>query len=132
MTTRAQNLPEVTSGDPDPEVAEKAGRRVFTAAYKRSVLEQADKCKQPGELGALLRREGLYSSHLVKWRQAFKSGGLEHKRGPKPAPESNKRVEQLEREVARLKRKLENAELIIDVQKKLSLLLNKDSQGENS
>jgi transposase len=132
MTTRAQNLNEVTAGDPDPEVTEKAGRRVFTAAYKRSVLEQADQCKQPGEIGALLRREGLYSSHLVKWRKSYKSGELEQKRGPKPAPESNKRVEQLEREVARLKRKLENAELIIDVQKKLSLLLNKDPQGENS
>jgi transposase len=132
MTTRAQNLHEVTAGDPDPEVAEKAGRRVFPAAYKRSVLEQADQCKQPGEIGALLRREGLYSSHLVKWRQSFKSGGLEQKRGPKPAPKPNKRVEQLEREVARLKRKLENAELIIDVQKKLSQLLNKDLPSEKT
>lgn len=132
MTTRPQNLRDVAAGDPNPEVTEKAQRRVFSATYKRSILEQADNCKQPGEIGALLRREGLYSSHLVKWRSKAKSGDLVQKRGPKPEPESSKRIQQLEREVARLQRKLENAELIIDVQKKLSQLLNKDLQGEKT
>ena len=86
----------------------------------------------PARVGTLLRREGLYSSHLVKWRKQLRLGELEKKRGPKAEPVSRKRVEQLEREVARLQRKLENAELIIDVQKKLSQLLSKDLQGEKS
>lgn len=132
MTTRPQNLRDLAAGDPNPEVTEKVQRRVFSAAYKQSILEQAESCKQPGEIGALLRREGLYSSHLVKWRSKAKSGDLGQKRGPKPEPESSKRIQQLEREVARLQRKLENAELIIDVQKKLSQLLNKDLQGEKT
>lgn len=132
MASRPPKAREGVSSDPDPEVAEKAQRRVFSATYKRSILEQADKCKQPGEIGALLRREGLYSSHLGKWRKQFQAGELGQKRGPKPEPESTKRIQQLEREVVRLQRKLENAELIIDVQKKLSQLLNKDLQGERS
>lgn len=124
---------EVKAGDPGPEVTEKVQRRVFDAAYKRSILQQADQCEKPGEIGALLRREGLYSSHLGKWRKQFQAGELgQKKRGPKPEPVSNKRIKQLEREVARLQRKLENAELIIDVQKKLSLLLSQDLQGEQS
>ena len=133
MASQPQNLRDVAAGDPDPEVTEKAQRRVFTAAYKRSILEQAENCKQPGEIGALLRREGLYSSHLGKWRKQFRAGELlDQKRGPKPEPESTKRIQQLEREVARLQRKLENAELIIDVQKKLSQLLSKDPTSEKS
>ena len=132
MATRPHSLQEVAAGDPDPEVTEKPTRRNFTAAYKRSILEQADSCKQPGEVGALLRREGLYSSHLGKWRQQLKSGELGQKRGPKPQPESPKRIQQLEREVARLQLKLEKAELIIDVQKKLSQLLNQSPQSEKS
>jgi transposase len=132
MTTRPQNLRDLSAGDPNPEVSEKAQRRVFGAAYKRSILEQAENCKQPGEIGALLRREGLYSSHLVKWRRQLKSDALGQKRGPKTEPASSKRIQQLEREVARLQRKLENAELIIDVQKKLSQLLNKDLQSEKT
>lgn len=132
MTTRPQNLRDLAAGDPNPEVTEKVQRRVFTAAYKRSILEQAATCTQPGEIGALLRREGLYSSHLVKWRSKSRSGDLGQKRGPKPEPASSKRVQQLEREVARLQRKLDNAELIIDVQKKLSQLLNRDLQSEKA
>lgn len=131
MASRPPKTREFASGDPDPEVAEKAQRRVFNTTYKRSILEQADKCK-PGEIGALLRREGLYSSHLGKWRKQFQAGELGQKRGPKPETESTKRIQQLEREVARLQRKLENAELIIDVQKKLSQLLNRDLQSERS
>lgn len=133
MASRPPKARQAEAGDPDPEVTEKAQRRVFDAAYKRSILQLADQCEKPGEIGALLRREGLYSSHLGKWRKQFQAGELgQKKRGPKPEPVSNKRIKQLEREVARLQRKLENAELIIDVQKKLSLLLSQDLQGEQS
>jgi len=89
MTRRAQNPRDLAAGVPNPEVSEKAGRRVFSAAYKRSIVEQAENCTQRGEIGALLRREGLYSSHPVKWRSKAKSGDLGQKRSPKPAPESN-------------------------------------------
>lgn len=110
------------------EVPEKPTRRVFTAAYKRSVVERASQMKQPGELGAFLRREGLYSSHLAKWRSQVDQG-LEVKRGRKTKPESQ-RIKQLERENERLKRKLDQAELIIEVQKKVSQLLNQAAFSE--
>lgn len=115
---------------PDPEVlprTEKAKRRTFTAAYKQWVLEEAEKCReQPGGIGALLRREGLYSSHLTTWRrqqEAGQSAGLTpQKRGPKTNPEAEE-VSRLRRENARLTRQLEKAELIIAAQKKLSEVL---------
>ena len=107
----------------------KAKRRSFTAEYKRKVLQEADACTERGQVGALLRREGLYSSHLTEWRGLRKSGelsGLEpKKRGPK-AQQSNPLARELaakEREIAHLK--AENAKLLIicEVQKKVSLLL---------
>lgn len=113
---------------PDPEVAEKAVRRKFTAEYKRSILEQADAGRGEGAIGALLRREGLYSSHLSTWRRQRKEGTLQalsaKKRGRKPnfhplAPENAR----LRAENARLLRRLEQAETIIEVQKKVSTLL---------
>lgn len=107
----------------------KAKRRFFTAEYKRKVLQEADTCTEPGQLGALLRREGLYSSHLVVWRRARQCGelaGLEpKKRGPK-AQEVNplaKQVAEQEREIARLKAENGKLQLICDVQKKVSQLL---------
>ena len=113
-------------GAPDPEVAEQAKRRRFTAEYKLRILREADACKRDGDLGALLRREGLYSSHLSTWRRqrdAIAKAGLKaRKRGPK-AKAVDPRVKQLERENARLKRRLEEAETIIEFQKKLSKLL---------
>ena len=113
-------------GPPDPEVTERAKRRRFTAEYKLRILRKADACKGDGDLGALLRREGLYSSHLTKWRQqrdAIAKAGLKaRKRGPK-AKAVDPRVKQLELENARLRRRLEEAETIIDFQKKLSKLL---------
>ena len=113
-------------GAPDPEVAERAKRRRFTAEYKLRILRDADACKRDGDLGALLRREGLYSSHLSTWRrqrdEIAKAGLKARKRGPK-AKAVDPRVKQLERENARLKRRLEEAETIIDFQKKLSKLL---------
>ena len=65
-----------SASDPDPEVPEKARRRKFTAKYKLKILEQADRCSEPGEIGALLRREGLYSSLLSRWREQRDAGAL--------------------------------------------------------
>lgn len=114
---------------PDPEVTARPKRRTFTAEYKRSVLQQADACQDAGAIGALLRREGLYSSHLTTWRRQRQRGELEaltpKKRGPKvvlnPLVLENRK---LQAENARLQKRLQDAELIIDVQKKLSALLN--------
>ena len=106
-----------------------AKRRQFTATYKRRIVREADACKAPGDVGALLRREGLYSSHLHNWRQELEAeelAALQGKnRGPKPnaAKAADQRIADLEREVSSLRAKLERAELIIDVQKKLSSLL---------
>jgi transposase-like protein len=105
---------------PDPEVAEKPKRRRFSAEYRLRIVREADSCTEPGEIGALLRREGLYSSLLTAWRRQRDAGalaGLEpKKRGPK-SKAVDPRVKRLEREVSRLKRKLEQAETIIDIQK---------------
>jgi len=113
---------------PDPEVPAKPKRRQFTAEYKRSILDQAEACRDEGAIGALLRREGLYSSHLTAWRRQREHGELTalgpKKRGRKPTAnplaEENQR---LRTQNARLSRRLEQAELIIDVQKKVSALL---------
>ena len=112
---------------PDPEVPAKATRRRFNAEYKIRIVREAEKCKGPGEVGALLRREGLYSSHLSTWRQQRDGGALRdlssRKRGRNGRSASEKRVVELERENARLRKKLEQAETIITVQKKVSELL---------
>jgi transposase-like protein len=125
----------------DPEVPEKARRRRFSAEYKLRVLQQADACSVPGEIGALLRREGLYSSHLAKWRQQREEGTLKglkpRKRGRKPEPKNPlaKKVAQLERENERLQKRLKQAEMLIDVQKKVSQILqsqmSEDGTGES-
>ena len=112
---------------PDPEVVERPTRRKFTAQYKRRVL--ADVAANPGAVGLILRREGLYSSHLTTWRMALQKAeqnALEpKKRGPKPAPEDPYLIEKtkLNRENALLQKKLRKAELIIDLQKKVSQIL---------
>lgn len=116
----------------ETEVVAKATRRRFTPAYKRRVLQEADRCEQPGEIGALLRREGLYASHLTAWRAARARGELAgagtKRRGPKPTPVSAdvKRILQLERENRRLRARAERAEALVEVQKKLSALLHQD------
>jgi transposase len=117
---------------PDPEVPAKASRRRFTAAYKRRILEQAEQCA-PGELGALLRREGLYSSHLTKWRAQRAAGRLQGRKktaGKAELDAALKRVAAVERENRRLRQRLERAETIISVQKKLSSLLGLGPQDE--
>ena len=108
----------------NPEVSSKGVRRRFSAAYKRRILQEADKCES-GEIGALLRREGLYYSNLTKWREQRDSGELSglqpRKRGRKPNPDKPliKENERLRRENMRLEKRLRQAETIIDVQKKL-------------
>jgi transposase-like protein len=118
---------------PDPEVTEKAVRRKFTAAFKLRILKEAEACTRQGQLGALLRREGLYYSNLTLWRRQISQGLIPKKRGPLPQrPDSNvRRIVELERENAKLTHKLKHAELIIDVQKKVADLL-KGSNEETS
>lgn len=111
---------------PDPEVTPKAKRRRFNAEYKLRILAEADGCTQPGEIGALLRREGLYSSLLTTWRRQRDEGQLQglsgKKRGRKTDPQAAE-LAQLRRENEQLQARLKQAEVIIDVQKKLSGLL---------
>ena len=129
---------EANDRRPDPEVTEMPTRRKFSPEYKLRILEEVDACRDLGEIGALLRREGLYSSHLTRWRKKRRAGTLgalsPEKRGPKPQPENPlaKRVAELERENRRLKKKLEAAEVIIEVQKKVSGLLGIDSEAEGN
>ncbi len=111
---------------PNPEVKGKGSRRRFSTAYKLKILSEAENCTESGELGALLRREGLYDSHLWRWRKAQEEGrlNLSSKREKKNAKTQalKQSVVELEREKARLEKALEQAELVIDVQKKLSQL----------
>jgi transposase-like protein len=115
---------------PDPEVTEKAVRRKFTAAFKLRILKEAEACTRQGQLGALLRREGLYYSNLTLWRRQISQGLIPKKRGPLPQkPDPNvRRIAELERENAKLTHKLKHAELIIDVQKKVADLLKGSSE----
>ena len=120
----------------DTEVPATPRRRQFSASYKLEILEQADGCTDPGAIGALLRREGLYSSHLTAWRAARREGSLtqlSRKRGTKPtrSPET-KEVERLRREIARLRRELKKAQTVIEVQKKLSELMGIDLENPES
>lgn len=113
---------------PDPEVAPQAKRRTYTAAYKLRILQEADSCNQPGEIGALLRREGLYSSHLSTWRRQRAAGELEgltdKKRGRKAKQDAKDgQIAKLQRENEQLRAQLEQAELIITAQKKLAQAL---------
>jgi len=134
--------PAVAAGVADPEVRAVAKRRRFSAAYKLAVLEEADRASDSGAIGALLRREGLYSSHLSTWRREREAGALAalgRARGRKArfTPEQ-KRVAVLEAKNARLQRELEQARVIIEVQKKLCTLLGlpmaagEDSTGSES
>ena len=120
---------------PDPEVVPKASRRRFTADYKLSILREADLCTKPGQVGALLRREGLYSSHLTEWGRLRDKGFLaaagERRRGrkPKPTDPAAKRIAELERENRVLSEKLRKAEIIIDFQKKVQALLSMQDEA---
>jgi transposase len=107
---------------PDAEVTARHARRRFTSAYKREILRHADACTQPGEIGALLRKEGLYSSHLVTWRQQRDAGLTPQKRGRK-ATAVDPQVKKLERENRRLTSRLQTVEALLAFQKKVSELL---------
>jgi len=114
---------------PNPEVSDKAARRRFNAEYKSRILREAESCKEQGCLGALLRREGLYSSNLITWRRQAQKGSLEalspKKRGPKekkPDP-SLLRIAELEKTTKKLENKLRQAEFIIAAQKKIAEIL---------
>ena len=131
-TTELQQQQQAPPSDrstaiPDPEVVPKAKRRRFTAKYKLRIIREADACTEPGQIGSLLRREGLYSSYLSKWRQQREEGQLQalssRKRGRKSQAPSMVELAELQRENERLRARLEQTEIIIDVQKKLSKLL---------
>jgi len=130
---------ENSSEKPDPEVPEKAQRRSFDGAYKLRILDEADRCTGRGELGELLRREGLYASHLNTWRRQRDEGALNglrrKKRGRKPKRQQDRELEGVRRENDQLRERLRQAELIIDVQKKVSEMLGipmakPDDEGE--
>ena len=114
---------KVKEETPNTEVVAKAKRKRFTAAEKLRILREVDACQGSGEIGALLRREGIYSSYLTTWRRQRERGELDglapHKRGPKPNPEAIE-LAKLRRENAHLQERLRRAELIIDVQKKVA------------
>jgi len=116
---------------PDPEVPERATRRRFTAEYKVKILTQAEECTKPGELGALLRREGLYHSSLTEWRRERDRGalaGLGKTRGRRPTPLVEVEIARLRRQNQRLQERLSKAEKVIEVQGKVSALLRELTQ----
>ena len=125
-----------TNGRHDVQVSAQTKRRRFTAEYKLKIVREADACSRPGELGALLRREGLYSSRLVDWRRARDRGELVNapKRGrkPKAVDPSAKRVAELERKLARAEARAERAEALVELQKKVAALLGRPFPSEES
>jgi len=129
---------EVSIVPEDVEVSAKARRRRFTAKYKVEVLRKADACTKPGEIGALLRSEGLYSSHLTTWRQAAERGELAglapKKRGRKAAAPNPlaKKIAELERQNVRLTARAERAEALVEVQKKVAMLLGTPFESDKS
>ena len=113
-------------GVPDPELVEQAKRRSFTAEYKARILAEADGCTQPGEIGELLRREGLYTSHLTYWRKQVREGalkGLGQSRGRKPAGRRDQQIAELTRRAERAEAELAKAKKVIEIQGNLSALL---------
>jgi transposase len=122
----------------DVQVAAKPQRRAYTAQYKRRILKEAEACTTPGAVGALLRREGLYSSHLVTWRRARARGELTaltpKKRGRKPTPVDarDRKLAELERRLAAATARAERAEALVDAQKKLAALLGRPPASAQS
>jgi transposase-like protein len=115
--------------NPETEVSPKAQRRLFTAAFKQRILEEAEACKKPGELGALLRREGVYSSCFSKWRRKRNQGGLDalvaKRRGPVPVkPDArDQEVAELKKALAKAEARAKRAEALVEVQKKVAELI---------
>lgn len=133
LNQSANGITRVTLSN--PEVVPASRRRTFTASYKLRIVTEADQCQQPGQLGALLRREGLYSSHLQKWRQERSAGqlaGLTPKKRGRQADAQAPELLALQQENERLKTRLHQAELIIAAQKKLAQALEQMVSGNPS
>ena len=132
---RSSTIGSSADRSPDPEVIQIATRRQFSVSEKRILLAEADRCKERGELGAFLRRKRIYSSMLSSWRKqmgAADSAALAPKRrGPKPDAAARE-IKHLNRDIVRLRRKLERAQLIIDAQKKLCVALGLPTADETS
>jgi transposase len=128
MDARGETVVAMTE---DVQVAAKPRRRTYTAEYKRRILKEADACTAPGAIGALLRREGLYSSLLVEWRRARGRGELAaltaKKRGRKPTPVDprDRKITELERQLAQMTGRAERAEALVEAQKNLAALLGR-------
>ena len=123
-------------GVPDPELVEQAKRRSFTAEYKAKILAEAGACTRPGEVGELLRREGLYTSHLTYWRKQRKDGALKElgrPRGRKPADRRDAEVVELRRRAERAESELAKARKVIEIQGNVSALLEQmlGTEGES-
>ena len=122
---------EMAVAPEDVQVVAKPQRRSFTAEYKRRILKEADACTTPGAVGALLRQEGLYSSHLVEWRRARARGELAaltpKTRGRKPIPVDprDRKIAELERQLAHMTGRAERAEALVEAQKNLAALLGR-------
>jgi transposase-like protein len=120
------------------QVVAKPRRRTYTAEYKRRILKEADACTTPGAIGALLRREGLYSSHLVQWRRARARGELAgltpRKRGRKsmPVDPRDRQITELERQLAEMRGRAERAEALVEAQKNLAALLGRPGMSAQS
>jgi transposase len=117
-----------TKVEKDPQVVEKAARRRFTAEYKRRIAIEVERCSQPGQVGALLRREGLYSSVVQRWRRQLREESLSSSKKSNSKTSAAQEIARLKRENERLTEKLRQAELIIDVQKKVSEMMQTGSQ----
>jgi transposase len=123
-------------GVPDPELVEQAKRRSFTAKYKLEILAKADACSAPGEIGELLRREGLYTSHLTYWRKQRKDGALKElgrPRGRKPTDRRDAQIAELSRRAERAEAELAKARKVIEIQGNVSALLEQmlGTEGES-
>ena len=121
ITTNGSGAPA-----PDPELVERPQRRRYSAQYKLKIVQQAEACKEPGEVGALLGREGLYTSHLTYWRKQRDDGALEalgRQRGRKPADRRDREIAELRARAERAEAELEKARKVIEVQGKVSALL---------
>lgn len=131
MTTNEKK----TTRDPPTEVEAKATRRKFTAKYKLKILRKADACEAPGAIGELLRREGLYTSHLALWRKQREQGAIAglapRKRGPKPVErdERDEQIAALSKDIEALTLRAERAEALLELQKKVSELLSTATRG---
>ena len=125
------------AGVVDPELVERAKRRSFTAKYKLEILEQAEACTRPGEIGELLRREGLYTSHLTAWRKQRRNGALRElgkSRGRKPVDRRDQEIAQLRGKLERSQAELEKARKVIEIQGNVSALLEQmlDTEGASA